>query len=109
MTIAALTMTLRFSRRPDDGAVSVDELCRQIGVGKGGIINGLRELEAAGFIVNETPGRPPLKSKWRITCFPYADRPATKDYEKPEAVERLRAYRAGKMARRAARVARNGR
>ena len=54
----------------NDADVSADELCERLGIGRHAVVSALRELEFAGFIVNMTPDRPPLKSSWRITCFP---------------------------------------
>lgn len=81
-----------------DADVSAEELCEQLGVGRDALLGALRELEFSGFIVNMTPDRPPLMSSWRITCFSCQGQPPTRDYERPEVIERVMQRQAERKA-----------
>jgi hypothetical protein len=80
------------------GDVSADELCARLGIGRDALVSSLRELELAGFIVNLTPHLPPLKSSWRITFLSFRGDSPTKDYERPEVIERIQTHRAARRA-----------
>ncbi len=76
----------------------LDEICADLRIGKDAAARALRELEIAGFISNLTPELSPLASSWRITALPFNGQPATRDYERPEAIEGLKRSRAEQRA-----------
>ena len=87
-------------------AFDLDKSCRRLNVSKGRLASALAELELAGFIVNATPGQPPLKSAWRLTMLPYRDDEPTHDYMRPDVIERFTRTKAERRSTRKER--RNG-
>jgi hypothetical protein len=86
-------------------ALDTQEFCRSSNLSKAKLASALAELELAGFIVNATPGNPPLASAWKLTTLSYDGQPPTRDYLRPEVIERIeQAKAARRMARRGRRA-----
>ena len=64
-------------------ALDTQEFCRSSNLSKVKLASALAELELAEFIVNATPGNPPLKSAWKLSMLSYDGEPPTRDYLRP--------------------------
>jgi hypothetical protein len=81
-------------------ALDTQEFCLSSNLSKAKLASALAELELGGFIVNATPGNPPLRSAWKLSMLSYDGNPPTRDYLRPEVIERLQRAKAARRSER---------